>query len=545
MGQTVREKFLFNGESAMKKKLLLLSVILSSCTVSTVISYSGRARGIVLVGIGMMNMGIGKITEYFSYSIKNIVRSQGGTEGHRVIKRTGDEYELSLIPSGIMRKDTVCYLTAGMDIDPQLFLDEIRYLQDRNISTNRIWVSAKAQVIFPYHKVLDECMSKLTQSSMDIGSLKGTGSAAACKRLRIGIRMADLLDEKRFEVALKENLIFINNMLVYLFEKEPYEFEPLFKSYRNYAKKLQPYIQYDLEINLNKKLLSGQAVLFEGAQGSSADITFGAYPYVSSSSTLVSGICTGAGIGPNKISRVIGIVPSYVTVAGETPLATEFKNISHLSNEVTQKIATLSPDKKKEYTKIYQSINPTCTHDTITSIINSLKNFFKNLGLSKDNHLYDEIYLKQLVEDTINTQKIEAVHAATKQSYSEKTRYGWIDLVMIREAILLNGIDSLVLTKLDALDDFDEIKICIDYKVGNKTYDYMPSMIQDNKNIEPVYITLKGWKQPTSHIRKFSQLPEQARDFIKRIELLSNTTISHISVGPERDQIIVCEHLIL
>lgn len=541
MGHTIDEKIIFR-EGAMKKKVIL---VMFACLLSSLISYSSKPKGIVLVGIGMVNMGMGKMTYYFSQFVKHCARTQGNTSGHRAIKN-GNEIELSLISIGIMKKDTSCYLTAGMEIDPELFLEEIRYLQDRNISTNRIWISAKAQVIFPYHKVLDECMANMTQSGIDIGSRKGTGSAAACKRLRIGIRIADLLDENRFKVALQENLKFINSMLVNLFGLEPYEFEPLYKTYKEYAKKLKPYVDDDVEITLNKKLLSGQAVLFEGAQGSSADVSFGAYPYVSSSSTSVAGICTGAGIGPNKISHVIGILPAYTTALGDAPLPTQFKDLTHLPSDIIQKMEKLPSQKQTAHKKNHKTIIDKCLLEPIQKIIDSFKTFFQDLGfLTKEHPLLNEKNLYQCVEDTINTCKIEAMHKATNQSIDEKVRYGWIDLVMIREAILLNGIDSLVLTKLDSLDDFDEIKICIDYKVGDKTYDYLPSMIQDLKNIEPVYITLKGWKQPTGHIRKFSKLPDQARDFVKRIELLANTTISHISVGPERDQIIICDPLIL
>lgn len=546
MGQTIREKSSFNGEDAMKKKIILIvSILLVPLLTEAFFCHHRRPNGIALVGIGMINMGLGKATEYFSYTIKRVARCQGTTTGHRAIKRPGDEYELSMLSSGIIRKDTTCYLTAGMEIDLEIFFDEIKHLQERGISTtNRVWVSPKAQIVFPFHKALDDCMAQLTQSSIDIGSRKGTGSAAACKRLRIGIRVADLLDEKRFKAALQETLTFVNNMLVKLFDEKPYDFDTLYTRYRDYAKKLKPYIMDDLEIHLNKKLLSGEAILFEGAQGSSADVSFGAYPYVSSSSTSVAGICTGAGIGPNKIGHVMGVVPAYVTVLGEAPLPTEIKDLGDMPAVVLEKLNTYPTEKREAHLKNYKELVNQALKGIDEKVINSFKKFFKEIAGLHDSHpLLTDKVLHQHLQDTIVTYKIDTAHEITNQNCPDRARYGWIDLVMIREAILLNGIDSLVLTKLDVLDDFDEIKICIDYKVGNKSYDYMPSMIEDNKNIEPAYITLKGWKQPTSHIRKFSQLPEQARDFIKRIEMLASTPISHISVGPEREQMIVCEPL--
>lgn len=527
----------------------LLSFFLISSYVPTSFNFGYKPKGVVIIGIGsFINMGLGKVVEYFSYRIKYIVRSQGGSAcGHRIVKRPGDEYQINLIPSGIMRKDTTCYLAAGMEIDLEQFLEEIEYLKKRNIMTEgRVWISAKAHIIFPYHKTLDRCMENITESTIDIGSRKGTGAAAAYKRLRIGIRIADLLDADRFKITLGENLSWTNAMLTKLFDEKPYSFDQLYKQYSAYAKQILPYVTDDLELTINKKLLSGNAVLFEGAQGSNTDISFGAYPYVSSSSTSVGGICTGAGVGPNKVSHVVGVLPAYTTALGDAPLPTEFKDITQLPDDIENQIKKLPKESQIKIKEKHQKVIASVLNNVVEKIEELYKDFISACTfLTKDHHVRDVKKFTAHAKETINIAKIEETHKATNQAFADKARYGWIDLVMVREALLLNGVDCLILSKLDALDDFDEIKICIDYKVGDKTYDYMPSIISDHKKIEPHYITLKGWKQKTSDIRQFSKLPEEARNFITTIHNLTNLPISYISVGPERDQMIVCDPLIL
>lgn len=551
MGHTVYEKF-FERESSMEKKrtCFTYAFLLICVSIVTNFCYGNKPKTLLLLGIGQQDIGLCKISDSLSksYKIKHVARCQGSSGGHHLKKDARHKFRFCIIPSAIMNKTTeCCYLTAGMEVDPKVILRELDFLHDKGIQTNsRLLISAKAHVVFPFHKELDACMASLTESSIDIGSRKGTGSAAACKRLRIGIRVADLLDEKRFKIALKELLEFANNMLVKLFDKQPYSFDELYTQYCEYARKLKPYVKDDVEIRLNKTILtSSESVLFEGAQGSSADLSFGAYPYVSSSSTSAAGILTGAGVGPHGPTTIVGVVPAYITALGGAPLATEMKDLFEMPHNVSQRVTLFPQQQQESLRKKYTTIVESCTLDsaTIKKSIEGLIAFFKEIGLPGNNPLYNEKTLQKHVEDTAYRIKIEAVHTATHQELPDNVRYGWIDMVMIREAILLNSIDSLVLTKLDTLDDFDEIKICIDYKVGNKTYDYMPSLVDNSKNIEPVYITMKGWKKSTSAIKKFSQLPPEARDFIQRIHTVTSTPISYISVGPNPDQIIPYEPL--
>lgn len=437
------------------------------------------SRGIVVVSTGFTGAGAGKIVDLLAEQADIVVRSQGESHGHRVVKgdahghrlEKGREFKLTLIPSGILRKNTQCYLTAGMEIDPSQLCSEINLLMSKGKNVEgRLWISARAHVVMPYHRKLDALMAQQYRGGIDVGSRKGVGVAAADKRLRIGIRIADLLDSERFKQVLRDDLNCANAMLTKVFGEKSFEFDDIYNLYQEYARRLRPYVKGDVELEINKLLIQGKAIIFEGAHGTFLDISMGTYPYVSSSSTTAAGICTGAGVGPRRIGHTIGIVQSYTTYIGSGPLPAEIKDPKALS---------------------------------------ALRNAHK-------------LHCEEL----------------------PGTRYGWIDLVMIRQAILINGIDSLVMSKLDELDGLDEIKICYDYIIDGKNYDYVPANIADVRKIVPRYITMPGWKTKTSNVKKFSQLPQEARAFVKKIECLSNAPVSYVSVGPEREQTIKLNDLL-
>lgn len=452
----------------MKNKLIFFA-LLSSVS----LSFGRTPRGIVVIGTGWGNAGVGKMVDYLADKADIIVRSQGGNEkGHRIVKQTGHGFNLKVLPVGLVRKNTQCYLTGGMEIDPSVFFHEIDFLQEKGIKVEgRLWISAKAHVIMPYHRKLDSLMAKRYNVGDDIGSRKGTGAAASDKRLRLGIRIVDLMNPERFKIVLKESLDYANEILTKVFKEKPFEFDEIYALYSEYARRFKPYVREDLEITINKKLAEGKAVIFEGAQGTFLDITMGSYPYVSSSSTIAAGVCVGAGVGPSKIGHTLGVTQAYLTQYGIGPFPSKIKN-------------------KDVIEQIYK------THEKLCNA-------------------------------------------------RPKERYGWIDLVLLREAILLNGIDSLAITKLDELDGLDEIKICYDYVVDGKNYDYLPALITDAKKIVPRYITMPGWKKPTGGVTKFSNLPEAARVYIKKIEALCGVPVSYISVGPKRSQTILYNDLLL
>ena len=422
--------------------------------------------------LGDDDAGKGKVTDVIGGRARIVVAGPGGTVKGRRIRKGDKKYRLKLLPTGIVRsRDIECYLMAGIEIDPSVLFSEIDYLKKKGRTVEgRLKISSKAQVVMPYHRKLDALMFDKYKAGIDLGARKGTGAAASDKRLRIGIRVADLLDKERFKEVLKEQLAYANERLVKLFKEKPFKFEEVYSLYNEYARRLKPFVIDNLELDLNKKITQGVRVVFEGSQGFSQDVSLGNYPYVCSSSTGASGICTGAGVGPSRIGHTMAVVKSYATLPIAGPFPTHITD-----NKVTSVLKT--------------------AHD-------------KNC----------------------------------KEHY--KQRYGWIDLVQTRQMITLNGVDSLAITKLDDLDDLDEIKICYDYLIGEKHYDAMPTSITEAKKIKPHYITMPGWKKSTQSITKFSELPENARAFIKKIEVLTGTPISYVSVGPDRRQMIAMNDLL-
>ncbi len=433
------------------------------------------ARGIIVVTTGWTGAGVGKVIDYLADKADVIALTMSvSNKGRRILKRSGDGFNLTQVPSGIVRKNTQCYVTGGVEIDPSIIFGEIDRLIDKGISINgRLWISSRAHVVMPYHRKLDALMANQYREGSDIGSRKGVGAAAADKRLRVGIRIADLLDPERFKKVLRQSLNFANKQLEKVFNEKPFNYDEILKIYTGYARRFKPFVKDDLELELNKLLVQGKAIIFEGSQGTFLDLTMGSYPYVSSSSTTAAAMCVGAGVGPgpSRIGHVLGVVQAYNTVVGPGPLPAEIK---------------------------------------------------------------DQVVLKKLRE--------------AHKSYCEEIpglRYGWIDLVLIRQAILINGIDSLVISKLDELDTLDEIKICYDYVIDGKNYDYLPPNIAMAKKIEPRYMTLPGWKKQTDKsIKNFSKLHQNAKAFVKKIEQLSCVPVSHVSIGPERHHMIEVNDLL-
>jgi len=451
----------------MKKIGLLLSLC-----VFIVPCISVTPRSVIVIPMGWSGAGVGKVVDHLAETADIVVRGQGGSaKGHRVLRRSGDGFNLVLLPSGIIRKNTQCHLAAGMEIDPELFFSEVDLLKSKNIKVEgRLWVSSRAHLIMPYHRDLDDLILKYYRGGADEGSRKGVGSAAADKRLRIGIRVADLLDPERLKVTLRDSINFANELLTKVFEVKPYQFDEIHKLCTDYARRLRPYVKHEMELEINKLILQGKGVILEGSQGVFLDLSMGSYPYVASSSTTAAGICTGAGVGPRYIGHTLGIVQSYNTLIGSGPLPAEIK---------------------------------------------------------------DEAVLKRL----------KKAHSGYCEEISDM-RYGWVDLVLIRQAILINGVDSLVISKLDELDSLDEIKICYDYVINGKNYDYLPACLNDARKIEPRYITIPGWKTSTRNAKSISDLPEAARTFVKKIEVLSGVPISFVSNGSERSQMIKVNDLL-
>jgi adenylosuccinate synthase len=279
---------------------------------------------IVVVGAQWGDEGKGKVIDVLTEDADILVRFQGGhNAGHTVIA-DGEEFIFHLIPSGLLHPGKVGLIGNGVVVDPEALIKEMERLKTRGIDVEHaVKLSDQAHVIFPYHKRLD-VLEEGARTGGKIGTTgRGIGPCYVDKVARCGIRVADLCSEKVFAAKLKYNVIEKNRVFKLLYQAPPESYDELFESYRAYARRLQPHVVNGAQF-LQEAIAQGKRLLFEGAQGTLLDIDHGTYPYVTSSNATAGGACTGAGVPPTAIDRILGVVKAYTTRVGEGPLPTEF-----------------------------------------------------------------------------------------------------------------------------------------------------------------------------------------------------------------------------
>ncbi|MYL54263.1 adenylosuccinate synthase [Pontibacillus yanchengensis] len=277
---------------------------------------------VVVVGTQWGDEGKGKITDFLSQQANVVARYQGGDNAGHTIQFEGETYKLHLIPSGIFYDDKQCVMGNGMVINPKALLKELTYLHDRNISTDNLRISNRAQVILPYHIKLDE-LQEAQKGEQKIGTTKkGIGPAYMDKAARVGIRIADLLDADTFREKLQQNVAEKNLYFKHIYNDEAMSADEIFEEYYQYGQQLAKYV-CDASKVLNDAIDADKPVLFEGAQGVMLDIDQGTYPFVTSSNPTAGGVTVGAGVGPTKIHQVMGVSKAYTTRVGDGPFPTE------------------------------------------------------------------------------------------------------------------------------------------------------------------------------------------------------------------------------
>lgn len=416
----------------------------------------------IVLGAQWGDEGKGKIVDFLSEKADYVARYQGGANAGHTVLVDGEEYILHLVPSGILNPQTVCLLGNGLVIDPVALMDEISLLEKKGIRVKgRLFISPKAHLIMPYHKLMDG-MSEKSMGETAIGTTgRGIGPAYVDKTNRRGIRILDLLDRDHFAELLKTNVREKNEIIKKVYGESTIDFDSILSEYLDFDKQVDPYIK-DVSLLLNEAFAVGKNVLIEGAQGTLLDLDHGTYPFVTSSNPVAGGASTGLGIGPTRIDKVIGVIKAYTTRVGNGPFPTE------LDDEEGQKLR------------------------------NEGGEFGATTGRSR--------------------------------------RCGWFDSVLARYSSQVNGFDEFVVTKLDVMDTFDEIKICTSYKLGEKVIENFPADSHQLKYIVPVYEVMPGWRSSTKDIRDWDKLPANAREYIRRLEKLSGVKIAMVSVGPGRTE---------
>jgi adenylosuccinate synthase len=426
---------------------------------------AGQRDNLAVIGAQWGDEGKGKLVDLLCESFDVVARYQGGhNAGHTV--RFGDKhYSLKLIPSGILHPGKLCLLGNGMVIDPEALLDEIESLRGLGVKIDgNLKISDSAHCILPYHKALDLAREEAAGAAKIGTTGRGIGPAYETKVSRYGIRVADLLDpevlREKIEFACAEK----NPVLETVYRKPTFDPKKLFDDYTRYGEILSPRITNG-PVLINDAIREGKRVMFEGAQGTMLDIDHGTYPFVTSSNTVVGGVCTGLGVAPKHINRVLGVVKAYTTRVGGGAFPTE------LSDAIGERLRKRGNE-----------------FGTVTG---------------------------------------------------RPRRTGWLDLAVLRTSVMLNGLDSFALTKLDVLDEFEEIPVCTSYNVHGDRWKTFPAFAVAHRDYKPEYRTMRGWKTSTVGTTDFAKLPQAAKDYVRFIEDETGCAISIISTGPRREETII------
>jgi adenylosuccinate synthase len=418
---------------------------------------------LAVLGAQWGDEGKGKIVDLLTPRFDIVARYQGGHNAGHTVYVNGTKFVLRLIPSGILHPEVVCVIGNGVVVDPQALFSELDELTRNGINVkNRLFVSDKAHLILPYHRDLD-LLSEARRGERKIGTTsRGIGPAYEDKIGRRGIRAGDLADPKALEQNVRANVEARNRLV----QDSHMDWQPVLQQLLESGARLLPIVR-DVSLMLAEAMRAGQAILFEGAQGTLLDIDHGTYPYVTSSNATIGGVCTGLGVGPRAIGAVLGVVKAYTTRVGEGPLPTE------LTGDMGNRLR----DSGNEYGAVT----------------------------------------------------------------GRPRRCGWYDAVAVRYGVRINGLDALALTKLDVLDGLERIEICTAYRCGSRTLTEFPSDLSQLAACEPIYESMPGWETPTRGARRFSDLPENARRYIARLEQVSGVPAAIVSTGSDREDTILRE----
>ena len=436
----------------------------------------------VVVGTQWGDEGKGKFTDHVAKEMQLVVRYQGGHNAGHTLVVDGESFALQLCPSGILYDHITPVIGNGVVVDPRVLIAEMDMLQSRGISPDNLKVSGNAHLILPYHQEIDR-LTERRLGSRKLGTTKrGIGPAYADKSSRVGLRVQDLLDPKIFRAKLEQLAKEKNAILAKVFNQLPLDPDEIADEYLDVCRpRIEPHIA-DTVSFVHEALERDEHVLFEGAQATFLDLDHGTYPFVTSSNPVAGGVCTGAGVGPRYIDRVIGVAKAYVTRVGTGPFPTELA----ISGEAVG---------------------------------------------GKDRALADEEEIA-LGDHFVNVGREYGTNSGRRR------RPGWFDAVMLRQAVRLNSLSELAITKLDILDTLDTVKVCVAYDVRGERVTHLPYHQSDLHAATPIYEELPGWKTDLSEITETHELPAAAEAYLAFLEEQVGVPVTLVGVGPGREQFV-------
>ena len=414
----------------------------------------------VILGLQWGDEGKGKVVDVLTPSYDIVARFQGGPNAGHTLEFEGQKYILRSVPSGIFQGGKINVIGNGVVLDPALFKAEVEALEASGHNlTDRLYISRKAHLILPTHRLLDQAYETQKGNSKIGTTGKGIGPAYADKISRTGLRIGDIDHhfEEKYRHAIERHEAILRSMN---FE---YDLKELENDWFEGIECIRRFNLIDNEHFINKALNKGKKVLAEGAQGTVLDIDFGSYPFVTSSNTVCAGVCTGLGVAPSAIGEVYGIFKAYCTRVGSGPFPTE--------------LTDSTGDKMRKSGFEYGSVT------------------------------------------------------------GRPRRCGWIDLVALRYAIMIDGVTQLLMMKSDVMDDFDTIKLCVAYQINGIETEDFPFEINDST--KPIYVELPGWKTNMTKMQSENEFPEEFNAYLSFIEEFLSVKIKIVSVGPDREQTII------
>lgn len=419
-----------------------------------------------IVGGNWGDEGKGKITDLLADQCDIVVRYQGGANaGHTIINQYG-KFALHLLPSGVFRNQVTNVIAQGVALDLKMFFSELDNLTERGVPTPNIKISNRAQLVMPYHILLDK-LEEHSLGSKGFGSTKsGIAPFYSDKYLKTGIQVCDLFDDELLREKIYSNCKVKNKLLKSIYKTSELDVNIIYNELINYRDRIEPMV-CDIAVSLNNAVKQGKNILLEGQLGALKDPDNGIYPFTTSSSPLAGFGAVGAGIPPHEIKEIVTVVKSYSSCVGAGAFVSEI-----FGDEA----------------------------DTLRKLGGDCGEYGATTGRPR--------------------------------------RMGWFDAVATRYGCMLQGTTEIALSLIDVLGYLDKIPVCTAYEIDGKVVTEFPVTPLLNK-AKPIYTILNGWKCDISSIRKYENLPYNAKQYIEFIEKQIGYPIKLISNGPKRDDIIL------